>query len=120
LARRNNEKPGTVVVAVGGNALIRDRKSESIPDQYLAACETVRHVVDLIEQGWRVVLTHGNGPQVGFVLRRSEIAIDEVPPIPMDYAGADIQGAVGYMFQKAFRNEFARRRIEGKAAAIVT
>jgi carbamate kinase len=80
----------------------------------------VGHVAGLIEPGWRVVLTHGNGPQVGFVLRRSEIAIGQVPPIPMDYAGADIQGAVGYMFQKAFRNEFARRRIEGRAAAIVT
>jgi carbamate kinase len=108
------------VVAVGGNSLIKDAQHQSIPDQYQAACETVARVVDLIESGWRVLLTHGNGPQVGFVLRRSEIAMAEVPTVPMDYAGADIQGAVGYMFQRAFRNEFARRRLAGRAIALVT
>ena len=65
----------------------------------------------MIEAGWKVVVTHGNGPQVGFILRRSELAIAEVPPVPMDYAGADIQGAVGYMFLKALRNAFRRRGI---------
>jgi len=108
------------VVAVGGNSLIRDHEHQSIPDQYLAACETVGHVVDLIAEGWRVVLTHGNGPQVGFELRRSELAMAEVPVVPMDYAGADVQGAVGYMLQKAFRNEFARRGVSGQAIAVVT
>src|SRR5262249_55096631 len=63
---------------------------------------------------------HGNGPQVGYILRRSEIAISEVPPVPMDYAGADIQGAVGYMFVKAMGNEFRKRGIDRKAVALVT
>jgi carbamate kinase len=67
-----------------------------------------------------VVLTHGNGPQVGFILRRSELSIAEVPPVPMDYAGADIQGAVGYMFLKALRNAFKRRGIAREPACVVT
>src|SRR5262245_10311819 len=108
-----------VVVAVGGNALIRDEQHRTIADQYDTARETVRYVVDMIEAGWRVVLTHGSGPQMGFILRRSELALHEVIPVPMDYAGADLQGALGYMFIKAVRNEFRRRGIGREAAAVV-
>ncbi len=108
------------VVAVGGNSLIKGPQRQSIPDQYEAARETICHVVDLIVEGWRVVLTHGNGPQVGFALRRSELAMGEAPPVPMDYAGADVQGAVGYMFQKAFHNEFLSRGLGGRAITLVT
>jgi len=108
------------VVAIGGNALIRDRNHESIPDQYQAVAVTVHQITDMIEAGWNVIVTHGNGPQMGFVLRRSEIAIREVPPVPMDYAGADLQGAIGYMFLKAFRNEFRRRGLHREPVAIVT
>ena len=71
-----------------------------------------RDIADMVAAGWNVVVTHGNGPQVGFILRRSEIAHGEVPPVPMDYAVADTQGAIGYMFQKALGNEFRRRGIE--------
>jgi len=108
------------VVAVGGNALIRDPAHHSIPDQYAAAAITARHIADMIEAGWQVVVTHGSGPQVGFILRRSELSLDEVPPVPMDYAGADLQGAIGYMFDRALRNEFRRRRIVREPVAIVT
>jgi carbamate kinase len=108
------------VVAVGGNALIRDETHRSIPDQYDTAREAVRHVVDLIAAGWRVVLTHGSGPQMGFILRRSELAMPEVTPIPMDYAAADLQGAIGYMFMKAFRGEFRRRGLARTSIAVVT
>ena len=110
----------TAVVAVGGNALIIDEDHRSIPDQYLAAVSASCHIVDLIELGWRVVITHGNGPQVGFILRRSELSISEVPPVPMDYAGADIQGAIGYMFGRALRNEFARRKMDERPVSVVT
>ncbi len=110
----------TAVVAAGGNSLIIDADHKSIPDQYAAAAITVGHVADMIEQGWDVVLTHGNGPQVGFILRRSEIAIAEVPPVPMDYAGADTQGAIGWMFQRAMQNEMRRRGIPREAVAVVT
>lgn len=108
------------VIAIGGNALIRDKNHESIPDQYEAVAVTVRHVCNMIEAGWNVIITHGNGPQMGFVLRRSELAMREVPPIPMEYAGADLQGAIGYMFVKAFRNEFRRRGMQREPVAVVT
>jgi carbamate kinase len=111
---------GTALVAIGGNALIRDRQHESIPDQYDMVCALARDIAGMIEGGWQVVVTHGNGPQVGFILRRSEISIAEVPPVPMDYAGGDIQGAVGYMFCKALRNEFRRRGIRRQPVAVVT
>jgi carbamate kinase len=108
------------VLAIGGNALIRDRQHESIPDQYEMVTRIAVEIAGMIEAGWNVVVTHGNGPQVGFILRRSEISIDEVPPVPMDYAGADIQGAVGWMFVRALRNEFRRRRMGREAVAVVT
>ena len=108
------------VLAIGGNALIRDRGHETIPDQYEMVCRLAADIADMIEAGWKVVVTHGNGPQVGFILRRSELSIHEVPPVPMDYAGADIQGAVGYMFVKALRNEFRRRGLKREAVAVVT
>ena len=85
------------VVAVGGNALIRDSGHSALNDQYDAVCEASRHVVAMIEAGWNVVLTHGNGPQVGFILRRSEIADGQVPTVPVRYAVGDTQGAIGFM-----------------------
>jgi carbamate kinase len=110
----------TAVVAVGGNSLILDREHESIPDQSKAAAITAHHIADMVAAGWNVVITHGSGPQVGFILRRSEIALGEVPPVPMDYAAADLQGAIGYMFQRALRNEFRRRGLQRSAIAVVT
>jgi carbamate kinase len=114
------KQPGLAVIAIGGNALIRDRKHESIPDQYAMVCALAEDVAGMIEGGSKVLITHGNGPQVGYILRRSELSIAEVPPVPMDYAGADIQGAVGYMFVKALRNVFKRRGINSRAVAVVT
>ncbi len=111
---------GTAVVAIGGNALIIDAAHEGIHDQSRAAAETSRHIADMAESGWRVVVTHGSGPQVGFILRRSELAIDEVPPVPMDYADADLQGAIGFMFQRALRNEMRARGLDQRAVAVVT
>jgi len=74
----------------------------------------------MVEAGWTVVLTHGNGPQVGFILRRSGIAKGVVPEVPVDYADADTQGAIGYMFQRALYNEFQRRKLKRKVVAVVT
>ena len=108
------------VVAVGGNSLIKDSKHQSIPDQYAAKVETSVHIAGMIEQGWDVVLTHGNGPQVGFILRRSELSVNELHPVPLDYCGADTQGAIGYMFQRALRNEFKKRGIAKQAATVVS
>ena len=86
-------KIGTAVIAVGGNALIVDESHQALPDQARAAENTVHHIMELIVSGWNVVMTHGNGPQVGFILRRSEIALGEVPSVPIEYADADTQGA---------------------------
>jgi carbamate kinase len=108
------------VVAVGGNALIRDKDHESIPDQSREAAITTHHIAEMIAAGWNVVITHGTGPQVGFILRRSELALEEVPPVPMDYADADLQGGIGYMFLKALHNEFRKQKIDRKAVAIIT
>jgi carbamate kinase len=108
------------VVAVGGNALIRDKAHESIPDQSREAVITTHHIAEMIAAGWNVVITHGTGPQVGFILRRSELALEEVPPVPMDYADADLQGGIGYMFLKALYNEFRKQKIDRKAVAIIT
>jgi len=113
--------PGrTAIVAVGGNSMIIDDRHQSIPDQYLAAAQSSRYVADMVEAGVTVVLTHGNGPQVGFILRRSGIAKGVVPEVPIDYAGADTQGAIGYMFQRALYNEFNRRGLRRRVVAVVT
>jgi carbamate kinase len=110
----------TAIVAVGGNSLIVDAQHQSIQDQFNAAAVTSHHVADMVEAGWTVVLTHGNGPQVGFILRRSGIAKGQVPEVPVDYADADTQGAIGYMFQRALYNEFRQRRLERKVVTLVT
>lgn len=108
------------VIAIGGNALIADEAHQSIRDQAREVEKAVAGIAGLVSQGWRVVVTHGNGPQVGFILRRSEIAASEVPPVPMDYATADTQGAIGFMFQRAFATEFRRLGLDAQALAVVT
>jgi carbamate kinase len=108
------------VVAVGGNALIKDAKRQSVPDQFAAAKESMGYIAAMIAEGWDVVVTHGNGPQVGFILRRSELALHELHPVPLDYCGADTQGAIGYMFQQSLRNEFKRRGMQKHAVTVVT
>ncbi|HVO87588.1 MAG TPA: carbamate kinase [Casimicrobiaceae bacterium] len=108
------------VVAVGGNALIRDSAHTSLHDQYDAVCATAPHIVDMVEAGWNVVLTHGNGPQVGFILRRSEIADGQVPTVPVRYAVGDTQGAIGFMFQNALGNALCERGLQTPVVAVVT
>lgn len=108
------------VVAIGGNSLIKDKQHQTIPDQYEAARETCVHIAGMIEQGWNVAIGHGNGPQVGFILRRSELARHELHEVPLDYCGADTQGAIGYMLQQNLYNEFKRRGIRKRAVTVVT
>jgi carbamate kinase len=110
----------TAVVAVGGNALILDKAHEDVASQVSAVEETCKHIADMIAQGWNVVVTHGNGPQVGFILRRNELAYPEVHSTPLDVIGADTQGAIGYMISRALDNEFKRRGIQRSVAAVVT
>jgi carbamate kinase len=108
------------VIAVGGNALISGKGKESLPDQYAAACTAMAQIVSIIQSGWDVVVTHGNGPQVGFILRRSELTEHELFTIPLDHCGANTQGSIGYMLQLALINEFRRRGMKNHAATVVT
>lgn len=108
------------VVAVGGNSLIKDSQHQTVPDQWDAARETGKHIARMIAQGWDVVLTHGNGPQVGFILRRSELAAHELHEVPLDSCVADTQGAIGYMFQQVLMNEFRRMNMYKPVATVVT
>jgi carbamate kinase len=108
------------VVAVGGNSLITDKKHPDVPHQWDAVRETCRHLADMIEDGWTLVVTHGNGPQVGYILRRNELAAPEVHTTPLDIIGADTQGSIGYMLQQALRNELYSRGIRKPVVSVVT
>lgn len=110
------------VVAIGGNSLIKDKKRQSVEDQYQAAKETTQHIADMIEAGWDVVIGHGNGPQVGFILRRSEIAnkVEGMHEVPLDVCGADSQGAIGYALQQTLQNELHHRGIQKNVATVIT
>jgi carbamate kinase len=108
------------VVAFGGNALVTDSEHQSIPDQYDTVSRTAAHLVDMVAEGWSLVVSHGNGPQVGFILRRSELAGDEVDPVPLDYAVADTEGAIGSMFVRALTNELTRHGLSRPVVAVVT
>lgn len=100
--------------------MIKDKQHQTVPDQYAACAETCKHIADMIQEGWDVVITSGNGPQVGFILRRSEIARKELHEVPLDYCGADTQGAIGYMIQRALYNEFQKRKIAKPVSTVVT
>jgi carbamate kinase len=108
------------VVAIGGNSLIKDKFHQSVRDQYVAAGETCWHIAGMIKNGWDVAITHGNGPQVGFILRRSELAAHELHEIPLEVAGADSQGAIGYALQQNLYNDFARLELDRQAVTVVT
>lgn len=110
----------TAVIAVGGNSLITDEKHQAVSDQYAAAVKTMEHIAGLIEKNYRVVITHGNGPQVGFILLRSEFARERLHTVPLDSCGADTQGAIGYNFQMALGNELKKRGINKTVATVVT
>jgi carbamate kinase len=111
-----------VIVAIGGNSLVREDGSGSVQEQYEAVTETAVNIADMVAEGFQVVVTHGNGPQVGFGLRRSEIAneVAGMPVVPLVNCGADTQGGIGYQIQQALINEFAKRGINKKVATVIT
>ncbi len=116
------EKKKVAVVAIGGNSLIKSKQQQTVQDQYKAAQETSTHLVDMIEAGWDIAVGHGNGPQVGFILRRSEIAhkVEGMHEVPLDVCGADSQGAIGYSLQQTIHNELKKRGINKPAATVIT
>jgi carbamate kinase len=110
----------TAVVAIGGNSLVRNRQHQDVASQWEAVQETCEHLADMIERDWNLVITHGNGPQVGFILRRNELAAREIHTTPLDLIVADTQGSIGYMIAQALGNEFRRRGIRRVIASVVT
>jgi carbamate kinase len=110
----------TLVVAIGGNSLIKDARHQTVPDQIAALGQTSIHIAAAIRDGWRVAIGHGNGPQVGFILRRSELAAHELHDVPLDVCDADTQGAIGYELQQSLGNDFRRLGFERKAVTVVT
>jgi carbamate kinase len=110
------------VVAIGGNSLIKDKQHRTVEDQYEAAGETCHHIAGMIAQGWDVAIGHGNGPQVGFILRRSEIAakVEGMHEVPLDVCGADSQGAIGYALQQNLQNILYQRGIKKNVATVIT
>lgn len=116
----NDRTHPIAVVAIGGNSLIADKTRQAVHHQWDAVRETARQIVDMIAEGWSVVVTHGNGPQVGFIMRRNELAEGELHTTPMDLIVADTQGAIGYMLQQCMNNEFLRRGLFRRAFTIVT
>ena len=109
-----------IVVAIGGNSLITDSKNISVKSQYDTARESIKPIVKLIKDGHNVVITHGNGPQVGFILRRAEYAKSILHPVPLDSCVADTQGSIGYQIQMAIYNELAKEGIKRDVATVVT
>ena len=115
-------KKPLAVIAIGGNSLIKHRTKQTVEDQYIAICETIRHLVDLVELGYQLVITHGNGPQVGFIMLRSEIARKQIGLhiVPLSSCVADTQGAIGLQIQQALTDELEIRGLQAKAVTIVT
>jgi carbamate kinase len=110
----------TLVVAIGGNSLIKDPQHMSVPDQYRALGETGRHIAGIIKDGWHVAIGHGNGPQVGFIMRRSELARHELHEVPLDVCDADTQGAIGYELQQNLGNQFREMKVDRQPVSVVT
>jgi carbamate kinase len=108
------------VIAIGGNSLITDPKHPEVVHQWEAVRTTCEHIADMVTEGWAVVITHGNGPQVGYILRRSELAAHEVHTVPLDLIVADTQGAIGYMLQQSLDNALRQRGINRTIVTVVT
>jgi len=115
-----SEKKKLAVVAIGGNSLILDKTHQTVADQYDAARQTAGHIAKMIKDGWDVAISHGNGPQVGFILRRSELAAHELHEVPLDVCGADTQGAIGYALQQNLYNHFRQMGISKPVTTVVT
>jgi carbamate kinase len=110
----------TALVAIGGNSLIRDTKHPEVLRQWDAIRETSKHLANMVEEGWQIIITHGNGPQAGFILRRNELAAHAVHTTPLDLIVADTQGSIGYMLQQALRNELYSRGIRKMVVSLIT
>ena len=110
----------TVVVALGGNAILQPGQVGTFEEQLVNVDGAMRRIAELVENGWRVVLTHGNGPQVGDLLVQHALAAKDVPPMPMDVCGAMSQGSIGYMLEQTLLNHFRKRNLDVPVVTVLT
>ncbi|MDH3755643.1 MAG: carbamate kinase [Acidimicrobiia bacterium] len=115
-----SERTDPIVVAIGGHSLLSPDLPPTVANQFAVTQEAMKPVADLLERGRHLILTHGNGPQIGFMQLRSELAKDTLPEVPLDSLVADSQGAMGYMIERALRAELHRRGHDGRVVTIVT
>lgn len=110
------------VIALGGNALLRDDQEGTIDEQEQNTTDTLENLVHLIRNGYELVITHGNGPQVGNILMRNDAGetVYGIPPMPLDICVADSQGGIGYMIERMFRNVLNKHKIEKEIVTLVT
>ncbi len=111
---------GKVVIAVGGNSILRKGEEGSISNQFKNTSETCEHIADMAESGYDIVITHGNGPQVGNLLLRSEKTEDILYPLPLDICDSNTQGSMGYMIQQALGNILKARKIKKSIVTVIT
>ena len=109
-----------VFIAIGGNSLILDKQHEDVGSQWVAVQETCRHIADMIERGWNLVITHGNGPQVGAMLDRNELSRERVPLMPLDVLVAQTEGSLGYYLQQELLNSLKRNGLRRFVVTVVT
>jgi len=117
---RTEETMRTVLLSLGGNAILPGRGAGTIDEQFRITRDSMIHVAELLNAGARVILTHGNGPIVGNILLRNELAKDRIPPMPLDVCGADSQGGIGYMIQQTLQNVLREHRLDIPVATVLT
>ena len=110
----------TALIAIGGNSLIRSGEKGTVSEQLANSRRTARAIISLVHDDWRVVVTHGNGPQVGADLLRSERAADQVPSLTLDVCGASTQGEIGYVLAQSIQHELACAGITKPVASVMT
>jgi carbamate kinase len=115
-----SEPVRTAVLALGGNALARSDEPPTVTNQFRHARESVAPIVELARQGWRIVIVHGNGPQVGDELVRNESARKVVEPLPLGVLVAETAGWIGYMLQQSLQNALASARVQRDVATVIT
>ena len=120
MAETSSKTPKTVVVALGGNAILQPGQVGTFEEQLFNIDGAMRRIAELVEDGWRVVLTHGNGPQVGNLLIQNALAARTVAPMPMDVCGAMSQGQIGYMLEQTLQNHLRMRRLEAPVVTVLT
>ncbi len=109
-----------ILVALGGNAILQREGKGTAEEQFANVRRACRHLVGIIHQGHKLTITHGNGPQVGDILLKDELAKGTLPQMPLDVCGAESQGMIGYMIQQSLRNELRRAGLDSQVATVLT